>query len=357
MKLLPFIESSAQRGRSVENSGPVVLSTRIRLARNLASYPFPHRANVSQRRDILSRCFKAVKEMMPETEGGVALEISELSVLEKQFLVERHLISRELSNAEAGAGVYINGDLSCSIMINEEDHLRIQMIKKGFNFKPVWKAINDLDTALERHLDYAFSHEYGYLTACPTNLGTGMRASVMMHLPGLVIAAHMEKVIKAVSHLGIAVRGIFGEGSDANGSVFQISNQLSLGDSEAEIFKKLTAILNVIIAHELGSRQILLESKKSRLYDKLGRAYGILKNGYFVSSEEAMNLLSLIRLAIDLEFLPEKSREQIDRLFMEVQPAHLQIVAGNNFDADERDSFRSDLLRKEFAKFSRLNLK
>jgi protein arginine kinase len=282
---------------------------------------------------------------------GLSLKIEELSDLEKQILVERHLISRELSTAKRGAGVIINRDQSTSVMINEEDHLRIQVMRAGFQLKKVWSTINTLDSEAEEKLDYAFSPTLGYLTACPTNLGTGMRASAMMHLPALVISSQMEKVVRAVNQLGMVVRGLFGEGSDASGSIFQISNQTTLGEPEEEIIKRLSSVLNTIIEHELNARAKLLENDSSKLFDKIGRAFGILQNGRLLTSTEVMNLLSLIRLGVDLGVFPEARRSVIDRLFIEAQPGHIQYAARGAFDSARRDLLRAQFLRREFADF------
>jgi protein arginine kinase len=236
-------------------------------------------------------------------------------------------------------------------MINEEDHLRIQVLRAGFQLKKAWNAINDFDSALEEKLDYAFSPRWGYLTACPTNLGTGMRASAMMHLPALVISGQMEKIVRAVNQLGMVVRGLFGEGSDASGSIFQISNQTTLGEPEEEIIKRLQSVLQSIIEHELNARQKLLEADPRKLFDKIGRAYGILQHSHVLSSAEAMNLLSLLRLGIDLQIFPEDSRPVIDRLFIEAQPGHVQHAVQHDLEAGERDGMRATRLRDEFARF------
>jgi protein arginine kinase len=239
-------------------------------------------------------------------------------------------------------------------MINEEDHLRIQVLRAGFQLKKAWAAITELDSKLEETLDYAYSPTLGYLTACPTNLGTGMRASAMMHLPALVIAGQMEKVVRAVNQLGMVVRGLFGEGSDASGSIFQISNQTTLGESEEDIIKRLQSVLQSIVEHELNARAKLLESDGSKLHDKIGRAYGILQNSHLLSSSEAMNLLSLLRLGIDLGIFPEASRTAIDRLFIEAQPGHIQHATGKpELESAERDALRASRLRAEFAAFAR----
>lgn len=344
MDIKDLIETPGELIRGAEAPGAVVLSTRIRLARNLNDYPFPSWAKESQRSDILSRCEAAVVEL-PKMKGGTHLDVADLSDLEKQILVERHLISRELGGGGRGSGVLVSQDQSCSIMVNEEDHLRIQVVRSGFHFKSIWKLISEVDSGIEDSLNFAFNEDLGYLTACPTNVGTGMRASVMMHLPGLVISNQMEKVIRAVNQLGIAVRGLFGEGSDASGSIFQISNQQTLGESEETIIRRLGNVLNTVIEQEENARLKLLEGDSVKLFDKIGRAYGTLRNGHLLSSAEAMNYLSLMRLAIDLNILPESVRMVVDRLFIESQPGHIQYAANRSIDSSKRDIARADLLR------------
>ncbi len=330
----------------------VVLMTRIRLARNLAGTSFPGWANETQRKEILERCRGALVDTTP-LKRGVNVAVSDLSDLEKQLLVERHLISRELSGAKGASGVVISKDQTVSVMINEEDHLRLQVLRAGFQLKKAWSSINDLDSALEERLDYAFSPGLGYLTACPTNLGTGMRASAMMHLPALVISGQMEKIVRAVNQLGMVVRGLFGEGSDASGSIFQISNQTTLGESEPEILKRLNSVLNAIIEHELNARTRLLEVEAPKVFDKIGRAFGILQNSHLLSSGEAMNLLSLLRLGIDLGMYPAETRSIIDRLFIEAQPGHIQYRCDDELDSGRRDGVRAERMRQEFAAFPR----
>ena len=354
MTIESLIETPSELTDSSNSKTAIVLMTRIRLARNLANTVFPGWAKPSQREASLSICRAAVAATGP-MKRGLDVSVSELTELEKQILVERHLISRELSGTKAGAGVVISRDQALSVMINEEDHLRIQVLRAGFQLKKAWNAVNDLDSALEDQLDYAFSPTLGYVTACPTNLGTAMRASAMMHLPALVIASQMEKVVRAVNQLGMVVRGLFGEGSDASGSIFQISNQTTLGESEEEIIKRLGSVLNSIIEHELNAREKLIEADAGKLFDKIGRAYGILQNSHLLSSGEAMNLLSLIRLGIDLGTYPEASRPVVDRLFIEAQPGHLQHAQKGEFEPGQRDLLRATRLRTEFAGFARPN--
>jgi protein arginine kinase len=335
-------------------SAPIVLMSRIRFARNLSGYPFPGWASEMQRQEIYEMARDAVVKL-PAMKGSSSISVEELSELERQVLVERHLVSRELCESEDATGVVISADQSAAIMINEEDHLRIQVLRSGFNFKKVWKVIDEIDTSLEENLDFAFSPELGYLTACPTNVGTGIRASIMMHLPGLVIAKQMEKVVRAVNQLGIVVRGLFGEGSDASGSIFQISNQQTLGESEDAIIKRLSEILNTIVEHENNARERLLENESNKLLDKIGRAFGILQNGHLLSSSEAMNHLSLIRLAVDFGLLSEDYRPLIDRLFIESQPGHIQLAARSEVDSSVRDVQRAAFLRNELRKLPPVN--
>jgi protein arginine kinase len=351
MTIASLIDAPSELTDSSASKAAIVLMTRVRLARNLANYSFPGWAKPAQREQILEACRAAVTAT-PQMKRCFNLTVGELSELEKQILVERHLISRELSGAKNGAGVVISKDQAFAVMVNEEDHLRIQVLRAGFQLKKAWTAINDFDTALEDHLDFAFSPNLGYLTACPTNLGTGMRASAMMHLPALVISSQMEKVVRAVNQLGMVVRGLFGEGSDASGSIFQISNQTTLGESEEDIIKRLTSVLQSIIEHELNAREKLLEADAGKLLDKVGRAYGILQNSHVLSSSEAMNLLSLIRLGIDLGVFPDGQRSIIDRLFIEAQPGHLQHAQKGEFEPGQRDVLRAARLRSEFANFA-----
>ncbi len=351
MTISQLIESPSELTDGTSRSA-IVLMTRVRLARNLAKHSFPGWAKPAEREKIVGECREAVSSaaMMKR---AYSFGIEELGELERQIMVERHLISRELSGAKEGAGVVVSRDQSVSIMINEEDHLRIQVLRAGFQLKKVWNCINELDSTLEGILDYAYSPSLGYLTACPTNLGTGMRGSVMMHLPALVISNQMEKIVRAVNQLGMVVRGLFGEGSDASGSIFQISNQTTLGESEEDIIKRLEAVLKSIIEHEENARAKLLETDSPKLLDKVGRAYGILQNSHLLSSGEAMNLLSLVRLGIDLGLYPEDNRAIVDRLFIETQPGHLQHKQKGHFEPAQRDFLRAARLRSEFWSFPR----
>lgn len=352
MSISELIDSQSELTDASCSRPPIVLMTRVRLARNVARYAFPGWAKPAQREEIYGK-LREVVAALPQMKRSVSVAIGELTELEKQILIERHLISRELGGAKSGAGVIISRDQAFSVMLNEEDHLRIQVLRSGFQLKKAWNAVNDLDTLLEETLDYAFSPQLGYLTACPTNLGTAMRASAMMHLPALVISNQMEKVVRAVNQLGMVVRGLFGEGSDASGSIFQISNQTTLGEAEEELIKRLHSVLQSIVEHELNAREKLLEADAGKLLDKIGRAYGILQHSHLLSSSEAMNLLSLIRLGVDLGVFPDGNRCVIDRMIIEAQPGHLQHAQKREFEPGQRDVLRAARLRTEFAGFAR----
>ena len=357
-ELLPMPVSSliANTPDIVSGKDEIVLMTRVRLARNLANMRFPGWADEALRKSIAGLCREAISRARFMGQRYEA-DIAELAPVERQMLVERHLISKELASCRPGSGVVINGDQSISIMINEEDHLRIQGIMPGLDLLELWKKVDSLDSDIESQLDYAFSSRLGYLTACPTNLGTAMRASAMMHLPALVINGDMEKVIRAVGQLGMVVRGFFGEGSDASGSVFQISNQVSLGQSETQIITRLSNVLQTIIESENNAREKLLETKKEMLLDRLGRAYGILRNAHLLSSAESLNLLSLVRLGVDLGIFPKKCRQMVDRMLIETQPGHIQYGIKKELDPEERDILRAERMRTAFGNFPKPNLK
>lgn len=345
MNLHEFLISPDQAARQQGPHSRIVMSSRIRLARNLKSFAFPGWAKKAERIRALDNIRPAV-ESLPQMADAFSQSMDNLTQLDKQILVERHLISREHAAKSSGSGVVLNREETLCVMINEEDHLRMQALRPGLQLKQAWMAIDQVDSKLERKLDYAFSPQLGYLTACPTNLGTGIRVSAMLHLPGLVLAEQINQIIQAVNKLGLAVRGLYGEGTEALGNVFQVSNQRTLGESEAEIVERLSKVLAQIIEHEENARAGLLEKKPKVLYNHIGRAYGILANAHSISSKETMNLLSLMRLGVDLNMFPDLDRSLVDELFVITQPAHLQKQFSEKLGADERDLIRSDMLRE-----------
>jgi len=341
----------------VQPGDGIVMSSRVRLARNLHNKPFPGWLKKSQREELLQIIQPALRNLPEMKSSAIHQTMDAFNPLEKQMLVEQHLISREHAAKNSGSGLVVNQERTLSVMINEEDHLRLQSIYPGFQLEAAWEVIDKIDTELEEELEFAYSATLGYLTACPTNVGTGMRASAMLHLPGLVLSEQINQVIKSVNQIGLAVRGLYGEGTEALGNLFQISNQMTLGESERQILDRLTKVVNHLIEHELNARQKLLQEKGRMVADQLGRAYGVMQNSYSITSKEALNLLSLLILGVDLGILPNSLREKIDELFVLTQPAHLQQAAARKLNADERDAFRSDLLRDKLKSIPAPNIK
>ena len=331
------------KANSVDNS--IVVTSRIRLAHNLCDANFPGWARKEQRIETHKKIREVVDEL-PAMKKGFARELCDLEQLEKQVLVERHLISREQAARNEGASAVIDRRQRLSLMINEEDHLRMQSICSGLELRKAYDLLDKLDRELEQKLSFAFDRKLGYITACPTNLGTGMRASAMLHLPALVLSDQISQVLQAVSKIGLAVRGLFGEGTESLGHLFQISNQSTLGESEDEILERLERVLTQVMDHEINARQKMLEEKQVYLSDKVGRAFGLLKHAQIIDSKEAFNQLSLVRLGASLGFFPREVMVQCDAWLMEIQPAHLQLHANKELDAEERDIIRAEILRE-----------
>ncbi|MCC7518313.1 MAG: protein arginine kinase [Verrucomicrobiae bacterium] len=335
--------------KKIEADG-IVITSRVRLARNLQGHSFPGWSRKPERLQLLELLRPSV-EALPEMKGGVCHAMDALPALDKQILVEKHLISREHAGRNIGSAVVISRDETFSVMINEEDHLRMQAIRPGLCLEKVYALIDGVDTRLAGALPFAFSPKLGYLTACPTNVGTGMRASAMLHLPALVLADHMDKIISAVGKLGLAVRGLYGEGTEALGNLFQISNQMTLGEREAEIVGRLEKVVSEIVRHEINARATLLEKTPRMLYDHIGRAYGVLAHARIISSKECINLLSMIQLGVALDAFGGLNAEDVEQLFVETQPAHLQRDQGHSrLSAEERDALRADLVRPVIAR-------
>jgi protein arginine kinase len=341
--------------QSCKREGPharIVMSSRVRLARNLKGFPFPGWAKKADRVKALEMIRPAV-EGLPQLAGAFSEAMDNLGAMDKQILVERHLISREHAAKGVGSGLVLNKEETLCVMINEEDHLRMQALRPGLQLRSAWVAIDQVDTALEKRLDYAFSNELGYLTACPTNIGTGIRVSAMLHLPALVLSEQINQIIQAVNKLGLAVRGLYGEGTEALGNVFQVSNQMTLGEAETDIVERLNKVLTQLIEHEENARGTLLEKKPKMVFNHIGRAYGILANAHSISSKETMNLLSLMRLGIDLGMFAGVERALVDELFILTQPAHLQRQFSEKLSAEERDLLRADMVRERLRNVSR----
>ncbi|MCH2182011.1 MAG: protein arginine kinase [Mariniblastus sp.] len=336
-------------GEWLKGNGPdsdIVMSSRIRLARNLADYPFIKRCTDIDRASIESTVrekLKTGKEFKDQT----FINVAELDNLDRQFLVERQLISRELADAEGARAVAIDGLERMSLMVNEEDHLRIQVMKSGFDLQAAWDQINQVDDRIEEQLNYAFHKDLGYLTACPTNVGTGMRVSVLVHLPALVITKHIEKVFRTFQRINLVVRGLYGEGSQAMGDFYQVSNQITLGKSEEELIKQVGDVVPVLINYERKARDFLISGENQHnLFDQVSRAYGTLQNAQQISSEETMYLLSQVRMGVNLGLIGDLEIPTINKLFIHTQPAHLQKLRRNELDTMERNIERANYLKQ-----------
>ena len=345
MKIEYLLRKRTEWLNGTGSEADIVLSTRVRLARNIRGISFSRRASEDDRLRV-RRMIIAAAEGVKELKNSLVVELEQVSELDRQFLVERHIISRELS-AEYQGAVLIGPREAASLMINEEDHLRVQVLKSGFSLPECWKRADRIDSALEKELVYEFSPQLGYLTACPTNVGTGMRASLMVHLPALVLSGQVQQVFQALSKLGLAVRGIYGEGTKAFGNIFQISNQVTLGKSEEDIIGDLEKIMVKIIAHERNSRRVLLQSSNPRLEDKIYRARGLLENARLISTQETVELLSGLRMGVDLGIVRDLARGTVNEILIHTQPAHLQKLVGKELSSPERDLLRAKLIREK----------
>ncbi|NLN06229.1 MAG: protein arginine kinase [Firmicutes bacterium] len=336
--------------RSPGPDGDIVLSSRVRLARNLRDIPFPYLASDSQSAAVL----KKVRAMVPALAAAYGplkiFTMDELDSLERQVLVEKHLISPALANNQQhNSAVLLRDDEVISIMVNEEDHLRIQCLLPGLQLERALQLAGDYDDLLEEKLDYAFDEQWGYLTVCPTNVGTGLRASVMMHLPALMLTKQANRILQAIAQVGLAVRGIYGEGSEIKGNLVQISNQITLGQSGEEIVRNLYGVAKQVVEQETQARQILLNEGRDRIADRVNRSLGTLRYARLISSEEAMQLLSDVRLGVDLGLIEEVVGSILKELLLLHRPAYLQYLTGRNLDSFDRDRVRAKLIRLRLA--------
>ncbi len=329
----------------------VVLSSRIRLARNLAEVPFPHLANRDQKLQVIRSMTEVVPrlEQTGEEPGWELLRVDEAPPVERFILVDKHLISPQFAQSDGPAAVVLRHDEGVSIMINEEDHLRIQALAPGLQLETAWALATTVDNTIEASLDYAYSPEIGYLTACPTNVGTGMRASVMVHLPALVMTGKIDKILAAIGQVGLVARGTYGEGTQAHGNIFQISNQITLGQSEQEIIENITGVTKQIIEQERATRRSLQNAMATDLHDRVGRACGLLSNARKMTSQEAMQLLSDLRLGLCLQLVNGLDHGTIHEMLVITHPAWLTQMAGRELDPNERDIKRATALRERMA--------
>lgn len=334
----------------MNKTGPnddIVLSSRIRLARNLEEYTFPILTNKHEGEAVLEKIKSHVEKHTDDDLANLELLLmKDLEPIQKQVLVEKHLISPHLASDASAGAVLLSEDESISIMINEEDHIRIQHLASGLKLKDVLERSNVIDDLLEETLDFAFDEKRGYLTSCPTNVGTGMRASVMMHLPALVLTQQLNRIVPAINQLGLVVRGIYGEGSEALGNLFQVSNQMTLGKSEIDIVEELQSVVLQLIEREQVAREMLLQNSKIQLENRVYRSYGVLQNSRIIDSKEAAKCLSDVRLGIDASLIDGVSRTILNELMILTQPGFLQQYAGESLSPDERDIRRATIIRE-----------
>ena len=346
---MQFNDLIKQTSEWLKATGPesdIVISTRIRLARNIDGYMFVEWSDNETKSDIVNITKDAILAGN-YTKNAVYVEMDKASAIDRQFLLERHLISREHAVDTEYKTVFIGDREIISIMVNEEDHLRLQVIESGFVLDDAWGIMSTLEADLEKRLKFAFSDEWGYLTACPTNAGTGLRASVMMHLPAIVMTRQIDSIIDGVSKLGLTVRGFFGEGTEALGNFFQVSNQVTLGKREEDIIEGLKKVIMQIIIQEKTSRDFLRTKKKDVIEDRISRAYATFEAAHIITSKETIDLLSLIRLGLSLKVLKNVDVHKLNELLILTQPAHLQKLKGKQLTAAERDTERAELIREK----------
>ncbi len=350
MKREPDFNSLAKSsGQWLRGTGPesdIVISSRIRLARNLADFPFIRRCSDEDRVSI-ERTVRARMDAIEGWDDIQYIDIEQLSEIDRQFLVERQLISREIAEADGSRAVAVDPGEHYSVMINEEDHLRVQVMTSGLDLQNAWEKIDQLDDQLEGAILYSFHPRYGYLTACPTNVGTGLRVSVMLHLPALVITRQIEKVFRSMQKINVTVRGLYGEGSQYTGDFYQVSNQITLGHSESDLISLVgDKVVPQIIQYERKARKFLVEQSEQDLNDDVSRALGILSTAKKISSEETMHYLSKVRMGVNLGLIDKVKVATINKLFIHTQPAHLQKLQGRLLGSSDRNVERASYLQR-----------
>ena len=345
MKIDYLLKQTCEWLKGTGPNSDIVMSSRVRLARNLEDFPFSHWANKKQEKESLEILSEAVSSV-DLLRGGALIPMATIDDVDKQFLLERHLISREHIVHPEYKSVMIGDKEVLSVMINEEDHLRIQVMQSGFNLQECWRIASRLDDSLHKRVKFAFSNDWGYLTACPTNTGTGLRASVMLHLPSLVMTKQITRVLQAITKLGMTARGLYGEGTEAEGNFFQISNQTTLGSAEEDIIDNLERIIRQVIGHEENARKTLMKQNRDLLQDKIWRSSGTLKSAHVINTKETLSLLSMVRLGVDMGLLNDIDRRAVNELFILTQPAHLQKIEGKILSQSQRDVKRASLIRR-----------
>ncbi len=339
-----------QTGSWLRVEGPesdVALSSRVRLARNVAGYPFLSKASDRQKAELVELCRRRIESESLSVATMLWVDLEQLGPTDRQLLVERHLISRQHADGTGARCVFVSEDECVAVMVNEEDHLRIQVLRSGMDVEQAYRQANEVDDALEQRIDYAFSEQLGYLTACPTNVGTGVRVSAMLHLPALKLTGEIEKVTRAAKDMRLAVRGFHGEGTDAIGDLYQVSNQTTLGRSEGDILHDFQdVVMPELIAYERRARRALVEKRSMVIDDRVHRAVGVLSHSRLLSCDEAMQAVSYLRLGLCLDRLSGISFTDVNDLFHMVQPAHLQKLAGGPLKGVARREYRARIVRE-----------
>jgi len=328
------------------NSPEIAISSRVRLARNLNRIPFPQKASQEEQKGSFEK-IKVACEDIAYFKGAPILNLQEFDRVDRQFLLERHLISYEHSRGDGIRGLVIGDKELLSLMINEEDHVRLQGMQPGLELEQAWDILKRIDEEMDKRLDYAFSSEIGYLTACPTNTGTGMRASVLMHLPALVMNEEINKVLQALNKIGMVARGLYGEGTKVMGDLFQISNQVTLGPNEEGIIDNLERVVKQVIDYEIRGRKALFKENKGKVTDVIYRGYGVLVNARKISFDETMELLSKARLGIYFDLELDTELDTLNELMILTQPAHLQESVGKELTPSKRDFIRAEMIREK----------
>ncbi len=331
---------------SPRKSSGVVVSSRIRLARNVSGVAFPGWVGSEASRQLFETLSKSLTslDLMKDAE---VFAIDDLEEIDRVILCERRLISSDMIEKGAGSGFVVSGKQRVAVMINEEDHLRMQVIRPGLDLISAWRTLNRIDTELEKHVRYAFSPDFGYLTACPSNVGIGMRVSIMVHLPGLKLMDEIDSVVTGLSRMGMAVRGAFGEGSDAFGNMYQVSNETTLGVTELDTVNLIHDIAGTLVELEQNARARLMQSREVYLRDYINRAFGISMYAQMTSSGEALDILSALRLGLEFDILTGVSLSRINKLMLLIQPGHLQKNIKKILTVEERDQLRSEQIRKK----------
>ena len=347
MSLTELSRHTGQWLRSGGPAGEVVISSRVRLARNLAGLPFLGRSTRSHQRELEQRLWLEILDSGVLGEGGFYVDVNAAGQLDRELLVERHLISRHHADDDCPRGVAISADETVAIMVNEEDHIRMQVFRNGQQLDVAAARINAIDDKLDERLDFAFHGRYGYLTACPTNVGTGLRVSVMLHLPALTLSGAIDKALRAAGDMHLAIRGLHGEGTAATGDFFQLSNQTTLGKTEQQIVEEFTdEVLPSFIDYELSARDGLSRSQQALIDDRIFRAMATLKAARVMSTREMMSLLSMVRLGVNIGKIDDVSLDTVNDMFLLAQPAHLQKILGRTMTPDERAAARADYIHK-----------